>query len=139
MANNDYVSVYLRTSVNSAGLHYVPGPTLEARQKSNLNLNIYLFDLSSGKEPINLPGLGVFDVRFIVRKHKYPASGADILIDEECIWVEGGKVNVSLTSDQLNLHVTNYWYDILISADSFSPGEKDIAVRSPLGVFKVVQ
>ena len=42
MSEDKSVSIFIRETVNDAGLHYVPGPVLEARQKSDLKLDLWV-------------------------------------------------------------------------------------------------
>jgi len=139
MGDGKRINIYLRTRINEGGLHYKPGPVIQARQNSDLTLNLALKDLSSGKNPINLPGLGVFNVDFIVRKLKYPISGADILIARECSWVDSGYVVATLTYDDLAITATDYWYDILVKSQGALYEGAGSTKRPPLGRFIVVK
>jgi len=148
MGDGKHINIYLRTRINEGGLHYKPGPVIEARQYSDLVLNIQFLDLSSDKSPINL---NMTHVRFIVRKHKYPVSNDDILIDLHSNSgithksVHQGIASVNIISEILTIPTTDYWYDVLLyevqEEDLFanSNASGDDIKRPPLGVFKVVK
>jgi len=148
MTEEQYLSIFLRTRINEGGLHYKPGPVIEARQYSDLVLNMQFLDLSSGKSPVNLTAT---HVRFIVREHKYPVSGDDILIDLHSHSgithksVNKGLARVNVSSDQLNLPTTKYWYDVLLfevqelDLLALDNANGDETTRPPLGIFKVVK
>lgn len=148
MPQNQYLGIYLRTSISEGGLHYKPGPVIQARQNSDLILNMQIIDLSKGKSPHSLH---MKHVRFIVRKDKYPRSEEDILIVLDSNSgivhesVSNGLVKVHIPHEELDLPVTDYWYDILLydlgefDFGNLNATEDEELIRPPLGRFKVMK
>ena len=143
MADEQHLSIYLRSEINEVGLHFMPGPVIEARQDSDRTLRVVLRDLANDKKPFNLESLGVFEINFIVRTHKYPESEEDIVIklpQSQILWHQSGYVDFTFTAEDLQLPVTDYWYDIVIEkVDNLFQAAVSDSIRPPLGVFKVVK
>jgi len=140
MSDEKRISIFLRTTISEGGLHYKPGPIIEAQQNSSKTINVVLRDLPLGKQPVNLPYLGVIVIRFLIRKHRYPCSAEDIVVDlpEKQIGISNkADLTIDLTNNDLAIPVTDYWYDIVVEKrDNLTMEESEI-IRSPLGRFRV--
>ena len=143
MADEQHLSIFLRSEINEAGLHYMPGPVIEARQDSDRALKVVLRDLANDKKPFNLETMGTIAISFIVRTRKYPVSEDDIVINlpqGQILWHHSGYIDFTFTAEDLRLPVTDYWYDIVIEkVDEQFPTDIGDSIRPPLGVFKVVK
>ena len=143
MSDEKRISIFLRTTISEGGLHYKPGPDIVARQNSSTTINVVLRDLASGKQPVNLPYLGDIIIRFLIRKHRYPHSTEDIVVDlpeKQIGWTNKADLTFNLTHNDLAIPATDYWYDIAIEGRmEFSAiGDGEIT-RPPLGRFRVIK
>lgn len=146
MTEEQYLSIFLRTRINEGGLHYKPGPIIEARRCSDLNLLFRVNDLANDKAPVDLD---LTNIRFIVRKNRYPKSVNDIIIDLTTHrgvyhpYNTRGVIRVELSSENLNIQTTDYWYDILINwsteSELLQAQYNEELIRPPLGLFRVVK
>lgn len=133
MSNEGYISIFLRTSINDTGLHYVPGPTLEARHNSNLTLNLALRRMID-KKPIVLDNKSVV---FYVRKRKYPDSQNDILFGDSRSVFGDAYLEFNILARFLDIPSGRYWYDISVQDSSF--WLEGPIIRPPLGEFWVTK
>lgn len=146
MNQNGYVSVFLRTVVNDVGLHYIPGPSLEARCKSDQDIKLQFVDLSDGKSPISF-AVEPRWVEFRVRKNKYPSSSKDVILELNSARGLGyldspeGELEISLYSDDLKV-ASEYYYELVIAPYTIHPenGREPVynkQVRTIKGAFSV--
>jgi len=133
MSEDKSVSIFIRETVNDAGLHYVPGPVLEARQKSDLKLDLVLKDIAE-KKPLVLGGKSV---AFVLRKRKYPDSMGDIVYFATDSVMGRAYLEFNIPAGFLDLSVGEYWYDLVVGEE----GDllTDPLTRPPLGKFKVTK
>ena len=144
------VEIYVRTVINSAGLHYLPGKKLLARKDSDFKVDVVIKDLSNDKQPLDLTNK---TVEFIVRKNKHPVSQLDILYHELYMFQvgeggEAGEVTLKIPNALMDLPANEYWYDlhVYVQVGGFLPSlemgafiaSTDSAfLRKPIGKFVV--
>ena len=144
------VDIYVRTVINSAGLHYVPNKTLLARKDSDFEIDIVIKDLSNNKEPLDLTDK---TVEFIVRKNRHPVSQFDILLYEAYVFQvgqggENGKVTLKIPHSLMDLPASEYWYDLHVDVQiggflpslemgAFTASADSAILRKPIGKFVV--
>ncbi len=128
-------NLYFRTRINDVGIRPKPAPTLEVPRFNSHALDFQLRDLAQNKAFIDLSDM---EVRFCVRAEKYhlgePLIEKTSLDDIDITSATLGEVTVNLNEQDLNIPVSEYWYDVIIVRES----PNDEFHSQTTGIFRVL-
>jgi len=139
------LTLYVRTRLNSTGLHYAPAPVLEALRNTDCTIDLQILDLAHDKDPMPL-SYELTYIRFVARRNKYPVDSDDIFVDlstEDAIGIsitdpDLSKITITIAGEHLNVAPSQYWYDLQIWTSGIPENLEDFNVRQPLQKFIVL-
>jgi len=131
MTDSTYKNIYFRTRINEAGIRAVAAPVLEVARENSKHFDFQCRDLSDNKAFIDLTSM---TVSFVIREKKYEY---DPLIEKESgdgidiVDAETGLITIELTADDMDIPVTDYFYDLVIE-------DEDERHSITTGIFRVL-
>ena len=106
------INVYVRPTAGSGTMYPLPVANIKLPVTSQVTLQFIALDLDDDKEPFDLVG---YDIKFVVRKEKYPISDDDMIIYKDNANIDldnTGYFEVALTHDDMAQIPSEYWYSV---------------------------